>query len=113
MRTSQGRTALMLAAFYNRTACVQALVAAKAALDITSVSKARLFACPVTLESPSTSKSRVIRVIRIKRDVRVTRLLFSLLLLLLVALYHCNSRSLAAQRLHDCNDRKSPALARV
>ncbi len=31
------------------TACVEALVAAKAALDIQNVSYARLFACPVTL----------------------------------------------------------------
>ena len=31
------------------TACVEALVAAKAALDIPDVSYARLFACPVTL----------------------------------------------------------------
>ena len=47
----------MLAAFYNRTACVQALVAAKAALDIKDVSDARLLACPVTIESLSISKS--------------------------------------------------------
>jgi hypothetical protein len=31
------------------TACVEALVAANAALDIQNVSYARLFACPVTL----------------------------------------------------------------
>jgi predicted LPLAT superfamily acyltransferase len=31
------------------TACVEALVAAKAALDIQDVSYARLLACPVTL----------------------------------------------------------------
>jgi hypothetical protein len=46
----------MAAAQSGHTACVQALVAAKAALDIKSVSYARLFACPVTLESPSPSK---------------------------------------------------------
>jgi hypothetical protein len=57
--------------------------------------------------------TRAIRVIRIIRDLRVTRLLNVWLLLLLVALYHCNSRSLPAQRLHECNIRKSPALARV
>ena len=38
-----------MAAKEGHTACVQALVAAKAALDIQSVSYARLFACPVTL----------------------------------------------------------------
>jgi hypothetical protein len=48
-RTSQGLTALMKAAKYGHTACVEALVAAKAALDIQDVSYARLFACPVTL----------------------------------------------------------------
>ncbi len=42
-------TALIWAASYGRTACVEALVAAKAALDIQGVSNARLFACPVTL----------------------------------------------------------------
>jgi hypothetical protein len=47
----------MGAARGGHTACVQALVAAKAALDIKDVSDARLFAWPVTLESPSTSKS--------------------------------------------------------
>ncbi len=57
-RTSQTRTALKWAVLNDRTACVQALVAAKAALDIKDVSDARLFACPVTFESPSTSKSR-------------------------------------------------------
>jgi hypothetical protein len=54
--TSQGWTALIRAANEGKTGCVQALVAAKASLEITSVSVARLFACPVTLESPSTSK---------------------------------------------------------
>jgi hypothetical protein len=39
----------MLAAAQGRTACVEALVAAKAALDMKSVSYFRLFACPVTL----------------------------------------------------------------
>jgi hypothetical protein len=48
-RTSQGRTALMHAAKYGHTACVEALVAAKAALDVQDVSYARLFACPVPL----------------------------------------------------------------
>ena len=47
----------MFAALGGHTACVQALVAAKADLDITDVSDARLFACPVTIESPSISKS--------------------------------------------------------
>ena len=42
----------MYAADGGHTGCVQALVAAKAALDIQSVSYARLFACPVTIESP-------------------------------------------------------------
>ena len=46
----------MWAAYNGHTACVQALVAAKAALDIKTVSYARLFACPVTLESPSIFK---------------------------------------------------------
>jgi hypothetical protein len=55
-RTSQRGTALMLAAQEGNTACVQALIAAKAALDIKKVSAARLFPCPVPLESPSTSK---------------------------------------------------------
>ena len=48
-RTSQGWTALMKAAEFGNTACVEALIAAKAALDIQNVSYARLFACPVTL----------------------------------------------------------------
>ncbi len=39
----------MFAAFRGHTACVEALVAAKAALDIKSVRYDRLFACPVTL----------------------------------------------------------------
>jgi hypothetical protein len=39
----------MFAAHAGHTACVEALVAAKAALDIQDVSYARLFACPVTL----------------------------------------------------------------
>jgi hypothetical protein len=39
----------MNAAGRGHTACVEALVAAKAALDIQGVSYARLFACPVTL----------------------------------------------------------------
>jgi predicted LPLAT superfamily acyltransferase len=39
----------MKAAYGGRTTCVEALVAAKAALDIQDVSYARLFACPVTL----------------------------------------------------------------
>ncbi len=39
----------MRAAEEGHTACVEALVAAKAALDIQEVSYARLFACPVTL----------------------------------------------------------------
>jgi hypothetical protein len=47
----------MRAALEGHTACVQALVAAKAVVDIKDVSDARLFACPVTIESPSTSKS--------------------------------------------------------
>jgi hypothetical protein len=47
--TSQGWTALIDAARGGHTACVEALVAAKAALDIQSVSYARLFACPVTM----------------------------------------------------------------
>jgi hypothetical protein len=42
-RTSQGSTALMWAAEEGHTACVQALVAAKAALDIKNVSATRLF----------------------------------------------------------------------
>jgi hypothetical protein len=46
----------MYAAERGHTACVQALVAAKATLDRQSVSFARLFACPVTLESPSIFK---------------------------------------------------------
>ncbi len=39
----------MRAAINGHTACVEALVAAKAALDIQNVSYARLFACPATL----------------------------------------------------------------
>ena len=39
----------MYAACNGHTACVEALVAAKADLDMKSVSYARLFACPVTL----------------------------------------------------------------
>ena len=39
----------MGAACFGNTACVEALVAAKAALDIQDVSYARLFACLVTL----------------------------------------------------------------
>jgi hypothetical protein len=39
----------MDAAAGGHTACVQALVAANAALDIQSVRYARLFACPVPL----------------------------------------------------------------
>jgi hypothetical protein len=39
----------MHAARGGRTSCVEALVAAKAALDIQNVSYARLFACPFTL----------------------------------------------------------------
>ncbi len=39
----------MNAAREGYTACVEALVAAKAALDIQDVSYARLFACPVPL----------------------------------------------------------------
>ncbi len=53
VRTSQEMTALIWVAYGGHTACVQALVAAKAALDITNVRDARLFACPVTIESPS------------------------------------------------------------
>ena len=56
-RSSQEQTALIAAARSGHTACVQALVAAKAALDIKDVSDSHLFAYPVTLESPSTSKS--------------------------------------------------------
>jgi len=48
-RTSQRRTALIVAVTGKSTACVEALIAAKAALDIQDVSYARLFACPVTL----------------------------------------------------------------
>ena len=55
-RTLQGWTALIWPAYEGHTACVQALVAANAALDIQDVSCARLFACPVTLESPSIFK---------------------------------------------------------
>ncbi len=39
----------MFAAENGNTACVEALVAAKAALDMKDVSYARLFACPVPL----------------------------------------------------------------
>ena len=39
----------MKAACGGHTGCVEALVGAKAALDIQDVSFARLFACPVTL----------------------------------------------------------------
>jgi hypothetical protein len=39
----------MRAARAGHTGCVEALVAAKAALDMKSVSYARLFACPVSL----------------------------------------------------------------
>jgi hypothetical protein len=39
----------MRAAYNGNTACVEALVAANAALDIQDVSYARLLACPVTL----------------------------------------------------------------
>ncbi len=39
----------MYATENGHTACVEALVAAKAALDMKNVSYARLFACPVTL----------------------------------------------------------------
>jgi hypothetical protein len=39
----------MGAACFGNTACVEALVAAKAALDIQEVSCARLFACSVAL----------------------------------------------------------------
>ena len=42
-------TALMYAAGNGQTACVEALVAAKAALDFRDVKYARLLACPVTL----------------------------------------------------------------
>ncbi len=48
-RTSQGTTALILAANRGHTACVEALVDAKAAVDIQDVSCARLFACAVAL----------------------------------------------------------------
>jgi hypothetical protein len=46
----------MWAAHGGHAACVQALVDAKAAVDIKDVSDARLFACLFTLESPSSSK---------------------------------------------------------
>jgi predicted LPLAT superfamily acyltransferase len=39
----------MRAAYFGHTACVEALVTAKAALDMKSVSYARLLACPVSL----------------------------------------------------------------
>jgi hypothetical protein len=45
----QGESALIFAAEGDHTACVEALVAAKAALDIQNVSYARLFACAVAL----------------------------------------------------------------
>jgi hypothetical protein len=48
-RTSQGDTALILAANGGHTACVEALVAAKAAVDIQNVSYAHLYACAVAL----------------------------------------------------------------
>jgi hypothetical protein len=48
-RTLQGDSALIAAAEGGHTACVEALVAAKAALDIQDVSYARLFACAVAL----------------------------------------------------------------
>ncbi len=48
-RTLQGDSALIRAARKGHTACVEALVAAKAALDIQNVSYARLFACAVAL----------------------------------------------------------------
>ncbi len=64
-RTSQGRTALMWAAQGGHTVCVQALVAAKASINMTDVSDSRSFACPVTLDLPSTSKShkRLLRLV--------------------------------------------------
>jgi hypothetical protein len=42
-------SALILAAQMGHTACVEALVAAEADLDIQDVSYARFFACPVTV----------------------------------------------------------------
>ena len=48
-RTSQGWTALIYSAQAGHTACVEALVAAKAALDIKDVRYARFFACLVLL----------------------------------------------------------------
>jgi hypothetical protein len=56
VRTLQGGTAVFIAAEKGRTACVQALLAAKAAPDIKTVSAGRLLPCPVPLESPSASK---------------------------------------------------------
>jgi hypothetical protein len=47
----------MWAAENGHTACVQALVDAKASLDIKDVSAALLFPCPISLESPRASKS--------------------------------------------------------
>ncbi len=47
----------MRAVMGDHTACIQALVAAKAALNIADVNDARFFACLVTLELPSISKS--------------------------------------------------------
>ena len=49
MRTDYESTALMWAARGGNTACVEALVAAKAALDIKDVSYSRLFSCSFTL----------------------------------------------------------------
>jgi hypothetical protein len=47
--TLQGYAALMVAAYNGHTACVEALVAAKAALDIQDVSYSRSFACSFAL----------------------------------------------------------------
>ncbi len=55
-RSSQGSTALMYFAIGGHTACVKALSAAKACIDIQNVSYARSFIRCVTLESPSASK---------------------------------------------------------
>jgi len=93
-RTSQGQTALMEAADNDHTGCVEALVAAKAALDMKDVSYARLFACPVTLilclyahydiivickPSPIifSLRYRVINFIGVKRIVRVIVVIIS------------------------------------
>jgi hypothetical protein len=46
---TQTMTALMIAIRDGRMDCVEALIAAKADVDIQDVSYARLFACPVTL----------------------------------------------------------------